>query len=67
MVFGLSELFEADIAKLEEQLKIAIDTLKMYASLNGEAIRWPDHDHYSYLQDPAIVALAKITNIKEEK
>lgn len=38
----------------------AVKALEMYASLNGKPLHWPNVDRYTYLETPAIEALAKI-------
>ena len=51
------------IDNLEKRLKVAIDVLQRYASLKGRAMHWPNHNDYSYLEDPALNALAKINRM----
>jgi len=47
----------------KEKVRILSEALKMYASLKGQPLHWPDRDYYSYLQDPAIEALAKVSRM----
>lgn len=63
-----TELFAnspTDIAKLLRCVEVLSEACKMYAALNGGPIHWPDHDAYTYTQDPAIKALAEAQRILE--
>lgn len=62
---ALQEIGE-DYLTLHAQLKLAVDALKMYASLSGPAMHWPDHDRYSYLETPAVLALAEIEKLEQK-
>lgn len=52
-----------DISDLVRALETALEALKDYSSLNGDAIIWPNRDACTYLEDPAKRALAKIDEI----
>ena len=59
------ELGEYD--KLKAEVEVLRSGLIYYAHLQGSPIRWPHCDEYSYLEDPAIRALADANRLRGEK
>lgn len=56
-----------DLARLIQMVEISIDALNRYKNVQGGPIDWPDHDDVSYLNRPALRALAELERLASDE